>query len=382
MPVQTEIISTTFGALNNNFSGRHNMPGYDATKSYRIHPRNRAYAWPTEMQQDLVDSIVKGYYINPIICCSSIEGGREIRQVMDGGNRITTVRRILDGLVTKPKGDKLTPGDIDLVKGHVITVVVLRGLTTRDQRDSFRRMNKSVKVSDGQLYAMSDDSLLVQEALAFLNDPQYPLRARITATFFDTVNKDSNSKGNLANAVALISGILHGTKFITKSFDRQDEKVSSTEPIDRAKIVEVFTHLIDIFQAAEARTPHVTSKARKSFRKKQWSVGKYLDTMLYDLSVNPLEAVQAKWVSYLARIYGGEHELAQEAVVLAGGQNLTIEKFKRKSRKVDVYMRENRLATDAELTAFITAAAVVNPASPDETDDESLEQSDDGAEEE
>ena len=346
--VRTNNIQTTLGDLDADFAGRVDSREYSSQKKIHIHRRNRAFVWKTGMQQNFVDSVLKRYYVPPIICCERVVDGREILEVMEGGNRITTARKVLLGQVTKPNGEELTEAEMERVRSYPITLVVMRGLTSRDQRLMFGRLNKSVKVTDGHLYAMSeDDSPLVKEALALLNDPDYPLRARITTTFFDTMEADNAGKKHLENAVALVSGILNGVRHITASFDRQEAMVEDQRPIDRAAIVERLTQILDVFRLADTHTPLADRRKMKG----QWSVGKYLGAILYELITSTraeTETVQMKWVNYLVRVRDGV-PLAEQAIEISGAQNITPDKLKRICHKVGVFMREDRLATDAEV---------------------------------
>ena len=340
--LRTESLQTTIHALNMDFAGRRDMDGYDESKIIHIHRRNRAYVWNQDMQKSCLDSILKGYYIPPIICCSRIVNGVEHREVMEGGNRITTFRRILNDLV-----QTLSEPEKDKIRSHPITLVVMRGLTNNQQREMFRRLNKNVKVSDGQLYAMSEeDSPLVREALSFLNDDDYPLRARITSTFFDTKDKDNDGKKDLENAVALISGALNGVNYITKSFSRQELKIEMQDPVDRTSIVTTLNLILDIFLMADQVLPLTDKRKLKA----QWSVGKYLGAMLYDILTNRnnIHIIQQKWAAYLVSVRRSS-PLAEEAIEIAGAQNLNPDKLKRKCYKVDVYLRYKRLATETEL---------------------------------
>ncbi len=352
--LSTENIQTTISQLNRDFAGRLNSDGYDPSKLLHIHRRNRAFVWNDDMQNKLLDSILNGYYVPPIICCSRIYDGVERREVMEGGNRITTFRRILDGELKRlPDNVKrpLTDDERRRVEAHPITLVVMRNLSSKQQRIMFRRLNKNVKVSDGQLYAMSeDDSPLIQEALAFLNDDAYPLRARITHHFFDTRNADNAGHCNLANSVAIVSGIAHGPEYITKSYNVQDPKVELQDRIDREKIVRIFGYVLDIFDRADVLAPFPDKRKRRG----QWSVGYLLGVMLYDLMTNPEEIprIKEKWAIYIqfVRTLDG----AVDAIKLSGAQNLNQTRYKRLSLKVDIYLRDGRLATDAELNLHTT----------------------------
>ena len=342
--LSTENIQNTISQLNRDFSGRRESPDYDEHKLVHIHRRNRPFVWNKDMQVKLLDSILKGYYIPPIICSSRIVGFAERREVMEGGNRVTTFRKILSEEL-RP----LTPQERQRVEAHPITVVVMRGLTPHDQRIMFRRLNKNVKVSDGQLYSMSEeDSPLVQEALAFLNDDHYPLREKITTHFFDTRNADNDGKSHLENVIALLSGAMYGVNFITKSYNIQEPKIESQELIDRTKIVNVLDTILDIFTMADEQHPLQDGRKRRG----QWSVGKWLGAMMYDiLTHQEKRIIQEKWSNYIVAVRRDE-EGAEQASELGGAQNLTASRYKKICTKVDIYLRDCRVATDDELKSI------------------------------
>ena len=340
--IRTENIQTTMFALNSDFSGRRDSPGYDESKPIHIHRRNRAYVWNRQMQLAFKDSIIKGYYIPPIICSSRIIDGNERREVMEGGNRITTIRRLLNGDVCE-----LTPEETRTIESHPITLVVMRNLTSKQTREMFRRLNKNIKVSDGQLYSMSEeDSPLVREALALLNDDHHPLRTLINDYFFDTRDNDNDGKKNLENAMALVSGAYYGPEFITKSFARQEDNVEDQQPIDRSVIVSRLAHVFDVFRQANDIVELTDRRKMKS----QWTVGKYLGAILYDVLTNlySVPRIQKKWASYLVRVRRDAPD-ALEAIAVSGAQNLNVDKLKRISVKVQTYMTENRFMTKDEL---------------------------------
>jgi hypothetical protein len=341
--IRSENIQFTIEQLNEDFAGRTNLSNYDPTKTVHIHRRNRAYVWSREMQLKLLDSILKGYPIPPLYCCSKIEEGSERRYVMEGGNRITTFRKILNNEVR----NDLTPEELRKVCCFPITLVVMRNLTSNQQREMFRRLNKNIKVSDGQLYAMSEeDSPIVQEALALLNDPSYPLRATITDVFFDTVGKDNDRKQNLENAIAIVSGAYHGVTSITKSFPRQESNVESQAPIDRSRIINLLTVAFGVFKLADTEFP-LQEKAKK---KSQFTIGNFLGAILYDLLTNPelVEEITNKWKNYIVLVRRNV-EYASDAIDIKGAQNINPDKLKKKSYKVDVFMKEQRIASEEEI---------------------------------
>ena len=341
-----ESIQTTINQLDNDFAGRRNDITYDSSKRLHIHRRNRPFVWSKEMQEKLLDSILNGYYIPPIICSSKFENGSERREVMEGGNRITTFRKILNNEVRT-----LTDDERRIVESYPITIAVMRNLNSKQQRIMFRRLNKNVKVSDGQLYAMSeDDSPLVKEAIALLNDDDYPLRNVIDNYFFKTKDADNDGKTNLANAITLISAAVNGVNFITKSYNIQEEKVECQTAINRDNVIRVLGPVFEIFSIVETQQPLADCRRKRG----QWNVGYLLGVILYDILENPCEIrkVQEKWVKYITKLRQ-KVENVDEAIKLTGGaQNLNATRYKRISKKVDIFLNENRLASDTELRQY------------------------------
>lgn len=340
----SETISKSIDYFVTNFSGRQGEPDYDGTKLFGLHRRQRAYVWGRDRQAKLLDSILRGLYIPPIICNEYYINGARRRDIMEGGNRSTTMSRILKGLVRE-----LTEAEQFTVRSYQIQIVLMDNLTPDVQREMFRRLNNSVKVSDGHLYAMSDDAPLVREAMAFLNEHDYPLRARITGAFFDTVDADNDGKANLANAVAIVSGAAHGVNFITKSFARQESNVESVEHIDRAKVAALVGDAIRVFERAEEQLP----LNNRTKQKRQWSVGWALGAIMYDLATNPVEnraQLIEKWARWLVAVRRGVAN-AEAAIDIKGAQNINPDKLKRKCYKVNKFLETGELATEDELKA-------------------------------
>jgi len=62
--------------------------------------------------------------------------------------------------------------------------------------------------------------------------------------------------------------------------------------------------------------------------------------------------IQEKWARYISMVRKNEPE-AEQAVKLDGANNLTATRYLRICTKVDIYLRDRRIATDAELQAFV-----------------------------
>ena len=357
----SETISKAINYFISNFSGRQGDADFDGTKLFGLHRRQRAFVWGRDRQLKLLDSILRGLYIPPIICNEYFTAaGVRRRDIMEGGNRATTMSRIMKGLVRELSEDELFT-----VRSYQIQIVLMNDLSPNLQREMFRRLNNSVKVSDGHLYAMSeDDSNLVKEALALLNNADYPLRARITGAFFDTVNADNDGKANLANAVAIVSGAIHGVGFITKSFARQETNVESRDIIDSDQVIALVGDAIRVFERAEELLP----LNNRTKQKKQWSIGWALGAIMYEMKTHPIDVRQQlieKWASWLVAVRRGDAN-AEAAIDIKGAQNINPDKLKRKCYKVNKFIETGELATEDELKT-------VKHGHDDETDEDEYE---------
>jgi hypothetical protein len=373
-----EVTQATLGKILDDFTGRRDDPDYEQRKTmaYRIHRRNRAYVWKVEKRWRLLDSIRKGYYIPAITVHETVvhdDDGkhRTVREIMDGGNRITSAR-LLD---TGRAGFEVSAEERAMLRATSIQVVILKNLTPAQQREMFKRMNDPTKVSPGQLFAMSDDAPLVQEALALLEDPAYPERERLDK-HFPTIarldkagrRKDSDGRTVLANAVGVVAGLSYGCHTITTSFDRQEDVL--LEEIDREAYLPLLKIVLDIFDAADAALPDFDKRKRAQ----QWGLGFVLGAIIYDIKCGVLDSpeIHQKWRNYLVRVRAKTPD-AEEAARVGGGQNLTATRLLRISKRVETFLAESRLLTSEELKEIHHVNPDLDEREVEEEDEEEVE---------
>jgi hypothetical protein len=332
-------IQISLRTLNESFSGRNeaNFPGgYYPERMYCLHPRQRAEVWRDEHRMKLRESILLGRYIPPIIVHEVIENNRIRRDILDGGNRVSAVRRILSS--------DLTPEQRYRVESYVINIVVLRGLDAFGIREQFRLLNKSVRVTDGHLYFMSrEDSPLVEYSCRLMEMEDHPLRSRVTELFSDSVFQDTNSRGGLANIVALVAGAQHGVGHITRSFDINGDILN--EPLNTHSIETTLRIAFSAIARANELTPIQDGRVRKG----EFNVGKYLGVILYDLATGrePVSTID-KWGTIIARVRDGNAD-ALNAVTMKGAQNLNARKMSQISFQVDFFLEHGVLPTEAQI---------------------------------
>uniref|UniRef100_A0A6C0I4H0 Uncharacterized protein n=1 Tax=viral metagenome TaxID=1070528 RepID=A0A6C0I4H0_9ZZZZ len=73
--------------------------------------------------------------------------------------------------------------------------------------------------------------------------------------------------------------------------------------------------------------------------------------------------------TYLGKIRNGVTD-AEEAIVVSGAQNINVDKLKRISVKVDIYLLENRIMTKEELSKIHHPVPVESEEEEEEEDDD------------
>lgn len=351
--------------LNLHFTGRDvdGFPGgYDPTKRYRLHPRNRAEVWKRHHRQSLLDSILSGRYIPPIIVNRTEVDGRPVYDILDGGNRVSAIRRILEGgEFVLSEEERLT------VLSSTIEVKVLDGMDPEEIRILFRLLNRSVRVSHGHLYHMStEDSPLIQYAYDIMNNVANPLHAQIVGLFTQNALADNASKGTLENLVALCAGAQHGERHLSRSFDVNEPILRV--PVDVELITSRLNTAFEVFRRANAIQPMEDARIKKG----NFNVGRYLAGILYDLvphstvgapayepaPVNT-EPIIAKWARIIAAVHANDaaSPIAVAAVTVPGANNINPRKLRKMSKQVAFYLANNRLPNADEMRDMLATVA-------------------------
>lgn len=428
--VVRQLQQMSVGMINSNFAGRPDTIGYDVLKSFHIHRKNRPFVWSFKMMECLLDSIQRSYDVPSILCSTKTEGRQVKHYLLDGGNRITALRKILNDEIRV-----LTPEERMKVEMYTLNVVFLSNMTEKDEREMFRRAANGVRPTDGHLYKMSEiDSLLVQIAVSILEDKAFVHRALMTQVMFDTTptekgeSRDTKAQANLANMVALLSGLMNGLDFITKSFDRQYRWVDAVTPINTDILFKKIHDILSIFKEADEhvttvqtlnfkglkkpdimncldragiqyfknQTKEVLIERAQSFpsamnelvefantagivfkdpnahiKKRRLNSGDLLGLMVYDYHMMPYEEMKSKWVRFI-RIHDENPKSIKETILtLSGAQNTTANSLAKKSKRIAIYLAENhRIATEDEL------ANVTHPRNDSSEEVDSIEEED------
>ncbi|KAH7869492.1 uncharacterized protein C8R40DRAFT_1059175 [Lentinula edodes] len=136
----------------------------------------RDVVWTKEKQTNLIDSILRNFYIPPIIfAVETHEDGWESKTCIDGKQRLTSIQRFMDGLVTRLRsigrytGEKLwfknDPSESSknaakrkilpdkyrqMFSNKQVVCVEYSGLTAADERDIFQRVQLGMALTSAE----------------------------------------------------------------------------------------------------------------------------------------------------------------------------------------------------------------------------------------
>lgn len=343
--MQFQHIQSSVIQLYSQFARKKGEELYDESKTYHIHPKNRAYVWDEKMEEKLLSSILEGYVIPPITC---IVKPNDRREIIDGGNRMTVFTKIIDRMKENEKnGIKCSEEDKFKIYTYSITVTEIRNATSVQIGELFQRLNMNKKATDGQLYYMSsDESCLVLEAIAFME--RYPIRERCINIFSDAFTRDdTKNRTMLANIVGIISGTLYGIQYIRPCFDKQLEHVENLSmPIDRELFIQRFEIILQIFESVIAEFPKIKPKQKRE----NIEIGIYIGPILYDMHqtqfTNNAEIMDI-WKRYILNSYTNED--VKKIIKIRGHLNTNPDKLAKQSYLIHTFVKEDRICSDEEL---------------------------------
>jgi hypothetical protein len=115
-------------------------------------------------------------------------------------------------------------------------------------------------------------------------------------------------------------------------------------------------------------------------KKKRLNSGDLIGLMVYDYNMMPYAEMKAKWVRFI-RIHDENPKSIKETMLtLSGAQNTTANSLAKKSKRIAIYLAENRIATEEEL-ANVTYPRNDSSEDVDSTDEDRDEESDTGEDE-
>lgn len=133
----------------------------------------RKFVWTHDHQESFLDTIINGYPFPEIYVCQGdidVAALRTTQQVIDGQQRLTTIKRYIEGVSDKPYTKIPAYKDLgDQITGAFLTYkIVVRDIGKVDEvvvREIFRRINLTkFKLEDVEIHNAVYDGAFIQAA--------------------------------------------------------------------------------------------------------------------------------------------------------------------------------------------------------------------------
>jgi hypothetical protein len=285
------------------FAGRKNTPGYDESRKYKIAECNRDFVWSSEFQEGLIKSVLTRAPIPTIAICDN--------QIVDGGNRSTTLHQFVNNQFKVKLGD--VEYDYDGVRANaelnnkwlscqVNLMVVTTGGTDVEKEDQFadlyENLNKGIKLTHGQMMMNRTHYPLVLMALAMIGRTRevvFPLTALLSRVWKDTF-KTTKTRSEVTLAFQILAASLFGPGHYPAKFQNHIKLFRETS---QAQIDEKMGNLSRILTIIDNADPGNTI-----LRKTKAEVFKRFNgPIIYDFHNMGSVDFQTKWNQFLRDAY-------------------------------------------------------------------------------
>lgn len=259
-------------------------------KRFEVPPHQREYCWTGPQQNKFILSVLKGYPI-PSILMSASRANNEKPTLEDGRQRLTTARMFRDDQITCEgrKYSEMTEREKERFDDERVLVITFYNATQDQRIEIFDWHQNGAPLTPGERYHAHQATPLVKFVKETLMTPGIGLHDRAAATWGirgdapDGQSKDKRRKW-LQSAVALVTGLAYGPKFMNKNYNTVVENNFMTSPaFNDAKKLAVLAELnriLEIYEEAQRIQP----VAGSSWHKVHWDVGNFTGYIAYSLS--------------------------------------------------------------------------------------------------
>lgn len=344
MEFEQQQVQLTVGHIGRNYKGR------DCDDAlWRVPDHQRFYVWKYNDQNLLVDSVMQGFIIPPLMLHEYEPGHFDIE---DGQQRVETLWLYMnnrfgwkrdDGALVyynHPEKQSLTVAERREFDRHPLFTIQFKNASQEQIAEIFERFNCGKSLDD-------NDKLW--------NRKTYPLVRFTIETIFDTFLErarrvwgdfDAGFPGKtrrcLSNAVGIIAGCMYGSDYITSSFSRLSP-ILDQEITDEAREVcfSRLDRLLRLYEIVDETLPYpevaiikgtTASNKPRTVRsstkiKEQFTLGKFSAYFIHDMD----SGRDADWRRFLiatrrAPVYCLDNLLKGEG---GGANNITVKKLRR-----------------------------------------------------
>lgn len=284
----------------NDFAGREDMPGYDASRPIRIAEENRDFVWTDEMCKEFIVSIFSGFTIPLMTICDNL--------IMDGGNRSTVLMKWRQNEFTVTFGgwegnyEAMTPDLSARWNRCVIPMTIITNATPLERSQIYENLNKGIVLTTGQLLKNRKYLPLVRTAMALMGrhvDGEVSARLRaireLVCNVWKTTFKHTKSMRELALAYMIVVGSQFGPAYCHTSFVKHLPAMLNTREADID-----LSNLEFLLETLRSIDPdnRVPPKKKEDIFKRFWGA------MVYDLhTMSSRTQFVEKWTTFCREAY-------------------------------------------------------------------------------
>lgn len=339
--MNTTFQTTTIGDFLDNFAGRREMENYDDKKTIKIAECNRDFVWTLDMQQSFIRSILQGFPI-PATCIAN-------GQIIDGGNRSTTLWRFRNGafkVKLQPDSEEMDYEKMCMDRtltrrwdSAVIPQQIIMNASSDQFAQIYENLNKGIKLTFGQLLENRKYRpwVAMAEALIGRGSSYYPDIELLHRVWTNSFKKTKN-RGELGFAFQVLVGAALGPQHFHLSF-------AEHIPLIMGDTTPSFGHLNVILDMIDSCDPERTVSAKK----KKDIFKKFIGAIINDMHIMQENDWREKWSAFIVQAYNSLTDKKIKKIINVG--NLRANSSSRiagVSENVRRFLQNNGVESDSE----------------------------------
>jgi hypothetical protein len=268
----------------------------DAKVDIPVH--QRPYVWLPRQAQAFLDTVMDEMPTLNLILYEEIVDGKLVRWLEDGQQRFMTVKKFFKGEFgdsvkwNNKKFDEFSQDEKTRFLNYPFTVTTMEDVPYQRRVALFQAIQEGVPLTNGQRFHAYAHSPIVVFAKSILSNPEC---VKVWGA-----PKDDAKKKNLANAVAIASGLaFQNIDAITTSYDILGKNGFLTKEFNQSDADERLVKLLSVYQRADELCPTTMTK-----KKPQFDAGKYSGYILYSMCIpdRNWETDKEMFAQFIARV--------------------------------------------------------------------------------
>jgi hypothetical protein len=269
-------------------------------KSLEIPDHQRPEIWKANRQEALIDTIMSGRPMPNLTYRCEIVNSRRKYWLEDGQQRYHAITKFYNNRISWNGRffRDFTDDERTHFNCYKVCILIYENASVKETIEIFDTFQNGVALSPGHRFWARKNSPAVKYTIDRFMTPGMFFYERMSNAFGPhPITKDTKTKRNLMNAIAITGGLAYGVEFITTSYDILGPKLHNQ--FDEAAADALMNHVLDVFEAADRKHP-LTPKQKKKY----WDVGHITGYILASFLEHPddMEALTYEWTEYLTDI--------------------------------------------------------------------------------